>query len=85
MLAAQPLGKDTELKAQLKARGAAFTKLKGTHYLEYHDYMIQRRTFGLESRILKFRVLLTPCNSLVLTYICRLLVALWSIVPHSKR
>ena len=56
MLAAQPLAKEGELKDQLKARGVEFTKLKGTHYLEYHDYMIQRRMFGMESRILKFRV-----------------------------
>jgi hypothetical protein len=60
LLAAQPLGKNTELLQSLRARGEAFTKLKGTHYLEYHDYMIQRRSFGLESRILKFRVPLTP-------------------------
>ncbi|HMD13467.1 MAG TPA: hypothetical protein VKI62_02465, partial [Bacteroidota bacterium] len=55
LLSAQPLV-DEELKAQLKSRGADFVKLKGTHYLEYHDSVYQRRNFGLESRILKFRV-----------------------------
>lgn len=55
MLAAQPL-ENGELKESLKNRGREFIKLNGTHYLEYHDSMIQRRSFGLESRILKFRV-----------------------------
>ena len=45
-----------DLKEQLKSRGSDFVKLKGTHYLEYHDSVYQRRNFGLESRILKFRV-----------------------------
>ena len=55
LLSAQPL-MDEELKQQLKSRGTDFVKLKGTHYLEYHDSVYQRRNFGLESRILKFRV-----------------------------
>ena len=55
LLNAQPLT-DPELKAHLKSRGEDFVKLAGTHYLEYHDFVYQRRNFGLESRILKFRV-----------------------------
>lgn len=55
-LAAQSLGDESELKEQLRLRGSEFIKLKGTHYLEYHDSVIQKRNFGLESKILKFRV-----------------------------
>jgi hypothetical protein len=54
LLPAQPLV-DDDLKTQLQARGKCFVDLAGTHYLEYHDSVYQRRNFGLESRILKFR------------------------------
>ena len=63
LLSAQPLV-DEELKVQLKSRGSDFVKLKGTHYLEYHDSVYQRRNFGLESRILKFRVPFPPVKLL---------------------
>jgi hypothetical protein len=53
-LTAQPLI-DPDLITTLQSRGRKFTQLKGTHYLEYHDSLYQRRSFGLESRILKFR------------------------------
>jgi hypothetical protein len=67
LLNAQPLT-DSDLKAQLKSRGSDFVKLKGTHYLEYHDSVYQRRSFGLESRILKFRVSSIPKSGLIVGY-----------------
>jgi hypothetical protein len=56
-LPAQPLSHGSEIKDQLRARGAEFVKLKGTHYLEYHDVMIQKQRFGLEEKLLKFRAI----------------------------
>jgi len=55
-LSAQVLEHNSQLKAQLKERGAEFVKLQGRHYLEYHDSIIQKRSFGFKSKILRFRV-----------------------------
>ena len=55
-LAAQRLENKSELKERLKARGGEFVKLKGTHYLEYHDSMIQNKSFGIDRKILRFWV-----------------------------
>ena len=77
-LAGQPL--DPELKEQLKSRGADFVKLKGTHYLEYHDSVYQRRNFGLESRILKFRV-----SSFITNLMIRRSVERWWIAPLIRK
>jgi len=66
LLSAQPLDDTSDLKTQLQSRGESFVKLKGRHYLEYHDSLYQRRNFGLESRILKFTAIgraMVDCSS----------------------
>ena len=47
------LPENSDIKRAFHLRGQEFVKLKGVHYMEYHDNLVKRDNWG---HILKFRV-----------------------------